>query len=79
MSINANQQIFSVEDKLVKVLSTLSEMRNKGDADFIRSFIIDISERYINKQKELAKHIPLLPMDRFEVDYMERVIGDLKK
>lgn len=80
MAVIPKYQINTTEERFDKVLEIVSSMYNKTDADFIKSFVFDICTRYIDKVEECKPYISpsLQSMNGFEVEYMKRVIKDLK-
>lgn len=74
MPIGAKIQAVTLEDKLFRVIGIISTMRNQSDADLLRSFIFDLCQRYINKEKQF----PSTTDEHFELEYIERLIKDLK-
>lgn len=80
MAVIPKHQINTTEEKFDKVIEILSGMYNKIDADFVKSFVFEICTRYIDKVEEVKPFLSssLQSMNEFEVEYMKRVIKDLK-
>lgn len=77
MPIIPIQQITSIEDKFEQTLRIISTMKNVKDADFIRNFIFDISNRYVQKYKELELHTGIGSGNDSELDYFNRILNEL--
>lgn len=81
MPIISRQQAVTTEEKLDKILEIISKMHNTLDADFMRTFILEICQRYCDKINEVNKlnlSSSLIGMNNFEKEYMERIINEFK-
>lgn len=78
MPITPRSQIMTTEDKLGKVLEIIVTMRNQQDASTIRSFILELCKRYLDKDQELKKYTSdaVAAMNEFESRYLERILKE---
>lgn len=83
MAITFKQQAITTEQKLDRVLEILSKNYHQYDADFLRTFILEVCQRYCEKVREmetldvLSKAV--IKMNQFEMEYMERIIKEFKQ
>jgi hypothetical protein len=82
MPIIPKQQPNTTEEKLDKVLEILSRS-NSHESDFIRTFILEICQRYCEKVREMESldilSNAVIKMNKYEMEYMERIIKTFKQ
>lgn len=83
MAITFKQQAITTEQKLDRVLEILSKNYHQYDADFLRTFILEVCQRYCEKVREMESLDVLskavIKMNQFEMEYMERIIKEFKQ
>lgn len=83
MAIIPKQQAITSEEKLDRILEILSKNYHQNDADFLRTFVLEICQRYCEKVREMESLDVLsnavIKMNQFEMEYMERIIKEFKQ
>lgn len=80
MPIGARQSVaMTTDEKFSEINRIISTIRNIGDQNMIRSFILELCKRYIDKDRELHQIASpaVKAMNAFETEYITRIIKDM--
>lgn len=78
MPIGARQQAVTTDEKFSQVMQIIGNIKSPHERSIINNFILELSQRYITKDKELHGYISpsIKAMNTFETEYMERIIKE---
>ena len=78
MPIAAREQPKTTEEKFDEIIRIINNIRSPQDRAMINSFIMELCQRYIGKDKELQGFVSpsVKAMNAFETEYIERILRE---